>query len=60
MVSLGHRVFLCLVAIFAPLLTALIGHRPNAQYTNTGLSISGIPVGPGHNGVPARHRRPGP
>jgi peptide/nickel transport system permease protein len=50
MVSLGFIVFLVLVAIFAPLLTALIGHGPNTQYSNTGLSLSGIPVGPGHSG----------
>ena len=50
MISLGFIILLVLVAIFAPLLTALIGHGPNAQYTNTGLSLSGIPVGPGHNG----------
>jgi peptide/nickel transport system permease protein len=50
MVSLGFIVVLFLVAIFAPLLTALIGHGPNTQYTTKGLSLSGIPVGPGHNG----------
>ena len=50
MVSLGFIVFLFLVAIFAPLLTALIGHGPNTQYTTSGLSLSGIPVAPGHNG----------
>jgi len=50
MVSLGFIVFLILVAIFAPALTALIGHGPNTEYTNTGLSLSGIPVGPGHSG----------
>jgi ABC-type dipeptide/oligopeptide/nickel transport system permease subunit len=47
MVSLGFVVFLCLVAIFAPLLTALIGHPPNTQYSTTGLSIYDQPVGPG-------------
>ncbi len=46
MISLGFVVFLCLVAIFAPLLTALIGHPPNTQYSNTGLSIYDHPVGP--------------
>jgi peptide/nickel transport system permease protein len=50
MASLGFIVVLVFVAIFAPLLTALIGHGPNEQFTNTGLSISGIPVGPFHNG----------
>ena len=46
MISLGFVIFLCLVAIFAPLLTALIGHGPNTQYSNTGLSIYDHPVGP--------------
>jgi peptide/nickel transport system permease protein len=46
MISLGFVIFLCLVAIFAPLLTALIGHPPNTQYSNTGLSIFDHPVGP--------------
>jgi peptide/nickel transport system permease protein len=50
MASLGFVILLVLVAIFAPLLTALIGHGPNAQYPNTGLSLSGIPVGPGQHG----------
>lgn len=46
MVSLAFVIFLCLVAIFAPLLTALISHPPNQQYTNTGLSLFDHPVGP--------------
>jgi peptide/nickel transport system permease protein len=46
MISLGFVIFLCLVAIFAPLLTALIGHPPNTEYSNTGLSIFDHPVGP--------------
>ena len=50
MVALGFVIFLVLVAIFAPVLTALIGHGPNEQFTNTGLSLSGIPVGPGQHG----------
>jgi peptide/nickel transport system permease protein len=50
MISLGFIILLILVAVFAPLLTALIGHGPNAQYTIKGLSPAGIPVGPGQNG----------
>jgi peptide/nickel transport system permease protein len=46
MVALGFVIFLCLVAIFAPLLTALIGHGPNTEYSNTGLTIYDHPVGP--------------
>lgn len=50
MVALVFIVFLCLVAIFAPLLTALIGHPPNQQYSTTGLTIYDHPVPPGTNG----------
>lgn len=46
MASLIFIVLLCLVAIFAPLLTAIIGHGPNAQYSATGLNAFGNPVGP--------------
>jgi len=35
-----------LVAVFAPLIAAAIEHPPEAQYRETGLSPSGIPVGP--------------
>jgi peptide/nickel transport system permease protein len=47
MIALGGIVVICLVAVFAPLITALIGHPPNTQYPNTGLDIYGHPVGPG-------------
>lgn len=46
MVALGFIVFLALVAIFAPVLTALIGHGPDQQLYTTGLSPAGVPVGP--------------
>lgn len=46
MACLGFIVLLSLAAIFAPLITALIGHGPTTQYPNTGLSLSGVPVGP--------------
>lgn len=46
MLCLAFVILLVLVAIFAPLLTALLGHGPNQQFPNTGLSINGIPVGP--------------
>jgi ABC-type dipeptide/oligopeptide/nickel transport system permease subunit len=48
-VAMGSLIFiviLILVAIFAPVLTALIGHGPNTQYPNTGLTSYGAPVGP--------------
>jgi len=47
MVALGFVVFISLVAIFAPLLTALIGHGPDTPYPNTGLTLYGHPIGPG-------------
>ena len=36
------------VALAAPLIAQLVGHDPNAQYRDIGLSPEGIPVGPGH------------
>lgn len=36
-----------LVALAAPLIAQLVGHDPNAQYRDIGLSPQGIPVGPG-------------
>ena len=47
LVSIAAIAAIVLVAILAPLFAALIGHPPNAQYRETGLSPSGIPVGPG-------------
>jgi peptide/nickel transport system permease protein len=46
MVALGFVVFILLVGILAPLLTALLGHGPNTQYSQTGLSPYDQPVGP--------------
>ena len=46
MIALGFVVIICLVALLAPVLTALIGHGPNTQYPNTGLDIFGHPSGP--------------
>ena len=37
---------LVLLAILAPVIAGIIGHPPDAQYRETGLSPSGIPVGP--------------
>jgi peptide/nickel transport system permease protein len=37
---------LALLAVLAPVITAWIGHPPNTPYTNTGLSGTGLPVGP--------------
>jgi peptide/nickel transport system permease protein len=35
-----------IVALAAPLISALVGHGPNTQYRTTGLTPEGIPVGP--------------
>lgn len=40
-------VLFVLVALLAPLVAALTGHDPSTQYRDTGLSESGLPVGPG-------------
>ena len=54
MVSLGTVVFLVLVAIFAPVLTALNGHPPGASYPATlNDTLGGLPRG-GWGGVSAR------
>ncbi len=46
-ISAVFIVLLILVAIFAPVITAVIGHGPNVQFPNTGLDAFGTPVGPG-------------
>ena len=35
-----------LMAIFAPVIASILGHPPNQQYRDTGLSPSGLPVAP--------------
>jgi peptide/nickel transport system permease protein len=35
-----------LLAIFAPVLSHIVGHGPNTQYLDTGLTPAGIPKGP--------------
>jgi len=35
-----------LVALGAPLIAQIVGHTPDAQFRETGLSAAGIPVGP--------------
>ena len=39
-------VIIGLAAIFAPLIAAAVGHAPNTQYLQTGLSPAGIPLPP--------------
>lgn len=47
MISLGVIVLIVLVAIFAPVLAAIIGHGPNEQFSSTGLTAIGQPKPPG-------------
>jgi peptide/nickel transport system permease protein len=44
--SLAVIALIVLLAIFAPVVAALVGHGPDTQYRATGLSPDGIPVGP--------------
>jgi ABC-type dipeptide/oligopeptide/nickel transport system permease subunit len=47
MISLGLIVFIVLVAIFAPVVAAIIGHGPNEQFpAPIGVNASGQPLGP--------------
>lgn len=46
MISLVIVGLILLMAIFAPLATALTGHDPNEQYRQIGLSPDGLPLGP--------------
>ncbi len=39
-------VLIALMAILAPLVAHVLGHGPDQQFTTTGLSPAGIPVGP--------------
>jgi peptide/nickel transport system permease protein len=45
-VSMVVIAVIVLMAIFAPVIAAVVGHGPNTQYLETGLSPQGIPVGP--------------
>lgn len=46
MISLAVIVLILLLAIFAPLATALTGHPVNEQYRTNGLTADGLPKGP--------------
>ena len=46
MISLVIIGLIVLLAIFAPLTTALTGHDPNEQYRQIGLSPDGLPLAP--------------
>ena len=46
-ISFAVIVVIILVAIFAPVVATITGHGVNHQYRTTGLSVNGLPVGPG-------------
>ena len=47
MISLGVIIAIVLIAIFAPVIAAIVGHGPNQQfYAPVGLTQEGQPVGP--------------
>jgi peptide/nickel transport system permease protein len=49
-VAVGSAIVIILIismAFFAPIVAHIVGHGPNTQYRDTGLSPQGIPVGPG-------------
>ena len=49
-VAVASFAVICLIvllAVFAPVIAAILGHGPNTQFRTTGLSPQGIPVGPG-------------
>jgi ABC-type dipeptide/oligopeptide/nickel transport system permease subunit len=46
MISLGVILLVVLVAIFAPVIAAAVGHGPNQQFQSTGLTAIGQPKGP--------------
>ncbi len=43
-------ILIALIAIFAPVIAALVGHGPDAVYPNQGLTANGSPVAPGTHG----------
>jgi peptide/nickel transport system permease protein len=46
-ISAALILFIILVALAAPLIAHMVGHSPDEQFRDTGLSAAGIPVGPG-------------
>ena len=46
MISLGVILLVVLIAIFAPVIAAAVGHGPNQQFQSTGLTAIGQPKGP--------------
>ena len=48
MASAVAIVLITLGALTAPVFAALVGHGPNEQFHDTGLTVDGLPRGPGH------------
>ena len=46
MISLGVILLVVLMAIFAPVIAAIVGHGPNQQFSSTGLTAIGQPKAP--------------
>ncbi len=47
-IALGTILVIVLLAIFAPVFAAIVGHGPNQQFINIGENANGGPVPPGH------------
>jgi peptide/nickel transport system permease protein len=48
-ISAAVIVLILLVAVLAPVIANLVGHPPEMQYRDTGLSPAGVPVGPSND-----------
>lgn len=48
LISLGFIILLVLVALGAPLIAHIVGHGPDTQYPDIGLTPQGLPKGPGN------------
>jgi ABC-type dipeptide/oligopeptide/nickel transport system permease subunit len=46
MISLGVILLIVLIAIFAPVIAAVVGHGPNQEFQSIGLTALGQPKGP--------------
>lgn len=46
MISLGVIALIVVLALIAPLISGLVGHDPNAQFRETGLTAAGLPKPP--------------
>jgi peptide/nickel transport system permease protein len=46
--SAATIVLIVVAAVVAPAIAHAVGHGPDDQYTDTGLTVAGLPVGPSH------------